>query len=183
MMIDIDKEGVFEMLYPALVVLVTSIEKEGKPNVLTIAWSTPTSYDPPMLAISIRPERYSYDLIDQMKEFAVNIPDRTLMKQALICGTMSGSSINKFERADLTPVSARKIKPPIIKECIAHLECKLVNKIKTGDHVLVIGQVVAAYADEDSFDVKRYAIERVQPLLHLQDGPHIFTTATEIILA
>jgi len=179
--IDIGQEGIFELLYPALVVLVTSIGKEKKPNVLTIAWSTPTSFDPPMVAISISPERYSYNLIDQTKEFAINIPDRTLMKQILICGTISGRDADKFKRSKLTPTRSRKIKPPIIKECIAHLECKTVDKIKTGDHFLIVGEVVAAYADEGSFDRKRYAIEHIQPLLHLQDGPHVFTVPSELI--
>jgi len=178
---DIETEGIYEMLYPTPVVLVTSIDKNGKPNALTIAWITPTSYDPPMVALSIRPERYSYGLIKESGEFVVNIPTVDLLKQVTTCGTISGRDIEKLKQANLTPLPARKVKPPILKECIAYLECKVVKEMETGDHILVVGSVVSAYAKQKAFLDKRYRIESIPLLLTLQDGPNLFTTPKRII--
>jgi flavin reductase (DIM6/NTAB) family NADH-FMN oxidoreductase RutF len=178
---DVKIEGIYEMLYPTQVVLVTSVDKNGKPNVITMSWVMPTSFDPPMVAISIRPERYSYSLIKQSREFVVNIPTAKLVKEVMICGTTSGANTDKFSKTKMTPLPAKKVKPPIIKECIAHLECKIAEEMKTGTHILIVGNVLAAYAEKKAFLEKRYIVESIPLLLALQDYPHLFTTPQKII--
>jgi flavin reductase (DIM6/NTAB) family NADH-FMN oxidoreductase RutF len=133
----------------------------------------PASTNPPMLVFAIRPERYSYQLLKQTKQFVVNIPGRELARQVLYCGRRSGKDVDKFKDTGLTARAAKKVKAPVIKECIAHIECELSDTIPEGDHVLVIGRVVAAYVLKDAFR-GIYDLTQFQPLLYL--GRDVFTT-------
>lgn len=169
------------LMHPRNTVLVTCVDKAGKPNIITLAWSMPTSHNPPMVAISVSPERYSHKLIRNLKEFVVNVPTDKLARESLFCGRRSGRYTRKFEEARLTPEKAKMVKPPIIKECIAHLECRVVNEVKTGDHTVFIGKVITAYADEHLFRNGRYNIKKVKILLHI--GNDDFTTTTENLIS
>jgi len=123
--------------------------------------------------MSIRPERYSYDLIIETKEFAVNVPTFKLAGKVLLCGRRSGRRHKKFKEAQLSPQKAKRVAAPIIKECVAHLECKLIKTMKAGDHTLIIGRVAAAYAMEGYFE-EVYNMARFHPCLHV--GKNFFTT-------
>jgi flavin reductase (DIM6/NTAB) family NADH-FMN oxidoreductase RutF len=160
-------------LHPYSASLVTCKGKNGKINVMTVAWIIPVSVNPPLLAMSIRPERYSHDLIIESKEFAVNIPTFKLAQKVLFCGRRSGKDHEKFKETSLTPEKAIKVNVPIIKECVAHLECKLVKSMKMGDHTLIIGQIVVAYALAGYFE-EVYNLAKFRPCLHL--GKDYFTT-------
>jgi len=167
------------LLHPCNTTLVTTIGKDGKPNVLAIAWITPVSVEPPYLALSIRPERYSHNLLMETGEFVVNIPTFKLAPQVVFCGRKSGRDCNKFEETELTPKKAKKVASPIIEECIAHLECKMEKAIEIGDHTLFIGKVLTAYASKDYFK-KSYSIKHFHPLLHIRKNN--FTTTNEEIV-
>jgi len=132
------------LLYPNRIVLVTSVDSTGKQNIVTLAWCAPLSADPPLVGISLTENRYSYKLISDSKEFVINLPSFRLADAAMVCGTKSGRSTDKFKEAGLTPEKSEKVSAPRIKECYAFLECKLVKTVKTGDHVLLIGEVVSA---------------------------------------
>jgi flavin reductase (DIM6/NTAB) family NADH-FMN oxidoreductase RutF len=140
----------YRLLHPMHTVLVTCGEAE-KANIITLAWAMPTSINPPLVAISVRPTRYSHKLIEETQEFVVNIPTMKILKETLFCGRRSGKNHDKFNETKLTPAPAKSVKTPIIKECIAHLECKLKQTFITGDHTIFVGEVIKAYADEDSF--------------------------------
>jgi len=167
-------------MLPGNTVLVSCIDGDGNPNIITLAWSMPTSHNPPMVAISIAPKRYSHHLIKMTKEFIVNIPRFEQAKEALFCGRKSGRYVKKFEEAGLTPEPARIVRPPIIKECVAHLECRLVGTMETGDHTVFIGEVVIAYADPEAFREDRYVLKKVKPLLYLGSDEFV-TTSKEIV--
>lgn len=137
-------------LHPA--VLITTISKDGAPNIIAVAWVIPTSFKPPLLAISVGKTRYSHKLLAETGEFVVNIPTKGLQDKVEYCGSTSGRNVNKFEKAGLTPKPAKRVKVPIIEECVAHIECKVVNMFPTGDHTLFIGEVLAAYADGELFN-------------------------------
>jgi flavin reductase (DIM6/NTAB) family NADH-FMN oxidoreductase RutF len=126
-----------------------------------------------MLLVAIAPKRYSHGLIEETREFVVNIPTMEIIKETLFCGRRSGRDHDKFQEAGLTPLPAKTVKPKIIKECVAHLECKLHQQITTGDHTLFVGKVQAAYADERRF-AKRYDLQKVNLLYHA--GGDNFTT-------
>jgi len=138
-----------------------------------VAWIIPVSVNPPLLAMSIRPERYSHNLILETGEFVVNIPTFELAQKVLFCGRRSGRTHDKFKEASLSPQKAKKVNAPIIGECIAHLKCKLVKTVNTGDHTLFIGQIVSAYALKSYFK-EVYDMTKFNPCLHL--GKNLFTT-------
>lgn len=153
-------------------VLVTCGEAGGA-NIITLAWSMPTSIKPPLIVISVRPSRHSYKLIKETREFIVNIPTIEMVRETLFCGRRTGRLHDKFKETKLTPLPAKSAKAPIIKECVAHLECELRQAFTTGDHVIFVGEVVEAYADEDRFQ-KEFDIKKTKLIYHV--GGSKFTT-------
>ena len=151
-------------MYPRPVVLITCIDSSGKPNIIPMAWTMPTSFDPPLIAISIALKRYSYKLITETREFVINIPSKKLAKQIDYLGSVSGKDIDKFKKSSLTASPAKIVKPPLINECIGHLECELVLKLETGDHMIFVGKVVAAEALKDIFKTD-YDLDKAQMIL------------------
>ncbi|MFX0185047.1 MAG: flavin reductase family protein [Candidatus Hodarchaeota archaeon] len=169
----------FYLLHPYNSSLITSKGKNEKINIITVAWIIPVSVDPPLLAMSIRPERYSYKLIMERGEFVVNIPTIDHVQEVLFCGRRSGRDLDKFQKTSLTHQNAKKVSVPIIKECVAHLECKVLKTIKLGSHVLIVGQIIEAYASDDYFkDV--YDTANFHPCLHV--GKNLFTTCIKEII-
>jgi len=147
----VNLSSVYRLLHPMHTVLVSCVSKTGKPNIITLAWAMPTSINPPLVAISVAPRRHSHALIEETKEFVVNIPTIDLLNETLFCGRVSGREHDKFKEARLTPLPAKKVKPPAIKECVAHLECKLYSQLSTGDHTIFVGEIVEAYVDKGAF--------------------------------
>jgi flavin reductase (DIM6/NTAB) family NADH-FMN oxidoreductase RutF len=107
--------------------------------------------NPPLLAVSIAPRRHSHKLIEETKEFVINIPTMEFVEETLFCGRRSGRDFDKFKVTRFSPSPAKTVKPPIIKECIAHIECTLYKQIAAGDHTLFIGEIKAAYVNENAF--------------------------------
>ena len=140
---------------------------------MTVGWSMPVSINPPMVALGIHPRRYSYALIRELKEFVVNIPTAQLKGANLLCGKTTGRGHVKFAETGLTPTLSMTVASPTIKECVASMECKLVNGIVTGDHTLFIGEVTAVYFTDGSYD-RRYALGLLPLLYHL--GGNEFVT-------
>ena len=155
------------------------MDKAGKTNVITLAWSMPVSINPPIVVMSIAPKRYSHRLIEETKEFVINIPTMDIVRETLFCGRRSGRICDKFKETRLTLLPAKMVKPPIIKECVAHLECKLDQQITVGDHTLFIGRVITAYADKGVFDNK-FDVKKVKPIYHM-GGDNFVTLAPEIV--
>ncbi len=153
-------------LLPVPVVLVScgSIEK---PNVITIAWTGTICSSPPMLSISIRPSRYSYNLIKESGEFVVNIPRADQVKTVDSCGIVSGKNINKFEKFNLTPVKSEKINTPMIKELPVNLECKVTEIKELGVHHLFLAEILTVHVDEKYYDKSRgIDIKRIEPFCY-----------------
>lgn len=176
---DVALSSAYRLLHPKHVVLVSCVDRAGKANVITLAWCMPASIHPPLLAISIAPKRYSHKLIEETKEFVVNVPTMDILKETLFCGRRTGRIYDKFKETRLTPLPAKMVQPPIIKECVAHLECKLHQQITTGDHTLFVGEILAAYADEGIFNGK-YNLRKVKPVYHM-GGDDFTTLVPEII--
>jgi flavin reductase (DIM6/NTAB) family NADH-FMN oxidoreductase RutF len=96
-----------------------------------------------------------------------------ILKETLFCGRMSGRDHDKFKETGLTQMPAKKVRAPIIKECIAHLECMLNNQFTTGDHTIFIGEIVEAYADKEAF-TDEYNLKKAKMVFHL--GGNDFAT-------
>jgi flavin reductase (DIM6/NTAB) family NADH-FMN oxidoreductase RutF len=139
-------------LYPTPVILVTSSDENGKPNIITLAWAGNICSVPPQIGISVRQRRFSNGLIRKVGEFVVNVPTVDILKETDYCGTVSGRRADKFKETKLTPIKATRVKPPIIRQCPVDIECKVKNVINIGSHDLFIGEVVNISADEGVLD-------------------------------
>jgi len=171
--VEVDRSSAYLLLHPMHTVLVSCVDKNGEPNIITLAWAMPTSIDPPMVAVSIAPARRSHALIEETGEFVVNIPTMDILDETMFCGTKSGRTHDKFKETGLTPLPAERVKAPLIRECVAHLECKLRSQISTGDHTIFVGEVVRARADENAFK-RTYSTKRAKMIFHL--GGNRFAT-------
>ena len=102
------------MIYPLPAVMV-SCQREGeKPNLITVAWTGTVCTNPPMVYISVRPQRYSYDILDETGEFVINLTTKELARATDYCGVRSGRDVDKFKETGLTAVEATKVKAPLI---------------------------------------------------------------------
>lgn len=143
------------VLSPAPPVLVSCGGTEGwKPNLITIAWAGNVCSDPPMLSISVRPERYSFEIIRTTREFVVNVPSQKQARAVDWCGVVSGRSEDKFAGAGLTPAPALKVRPPIVLECPLNIECRVKESLELGSHTMFVAEVVAVQVSSDLVDGK-----------------------------
>jgi flavin reductase (DIM6/NTAB) family NADH-FMN oxidoreductase RutF len=148
-------------------ILITSRVVE-KINVMTAAWQMPVSFKPMLVAVAIGHERFSHILISESREFVINIPHHEMIKEVFCCGTQSGRNVDKFKVCKLTPIKARKVNAPLIKECLGNIECRLYSTHEAGDHTIFVGEVLAASAKEGIFDVYlRVDLEQAKTLHHL----------------
>jgi len=164
--------------FPMQAVLVTCNNGNGKTNVITIAWHTPISKDPPLYGISVAPNRYSHDLIQKTKEFVINFAPYEIADIVNFCGKNSGRNTDKIMKMNLTLAPAQKLRTPIIKECFSHLECKLHDTLKLGDHTLFIGEVVNVMADKNAYKNDILDNEKIKPTYYV--GGDIFTSISNI---
>lgn len=155
------------MLYPLPVVLVSAADEEGNTNVLTVAWAGTVCSDPPMVSVSIRPDRHSYRMIKETGEFVINLTTEELAYAADYCGVVSGRDADKFKNMHLTPVKGDVVKAPLIKESPVNIEC-IVKDIKSlGSHDMFIAQVAAVHVDEKYMDTKnKFHLEDAHPIVY-----------------
>lgn len=142
-----------------------------KYNLITVAWAGIVCSNPPMISVSIRPERYSRGLIESTGEFTVNIPTAAMAEKVDYCGMVSGRNVDKFKAADLTAKPGSKIAAPVVEECPLALECKLHHSLKLGSHIMYIGEIVAVQADNEFIDDKgKFDIARANILGYAHGG-------------
>lgn len=135
------------MLYPIPAVMVSCGTME-KSNIITIAWTGTICSDPAMVSISVRKERYSYDLIKDQKEFVINLVTEDLVAQADYCGVKSGSKVDKFKETKLTPVKGNVVSVPLINESPVNIECVVKDIIPLGTHDMFLAEVVSVAVDK-----------------------------------
>lgn len=145
------KPGTF--LYPIPAVLVTSGTME-KANIMTVAWTGIINTNPPIVYISVRPERYSYQLIKESGEFVINLTTEKLAFATDWCGVRSGAKFDKFKEMKLTKETANFVKCPMIKESPVSVECRVMEEKNYGSHTQFVAEVLAINADEKYIDEK-----------------------------
>ncbi len=150
------------VLSPVPAVLVSCGGSGGwKPNLITIAWTGNVCSDPPMLSISVRPERYSYEIIETTKEFVVNVPSLGQARAVDWCGVVSGRCEDKFAATGLTPSPALKVDCPIVAECPLNIECRVRESLALGSHTLFVAEVIAVQVSSALIDAKgRLCLEK-----------------------
>ena len=143
------------MLYPLPAVMVSCGREGEKPNIITLAWVGTICSDPAMVSISVRPERYSYDMIRQSGEFVINLTTKELAFAIDYCGVRSGRDVDKFAEMQLTPGKAQHLETaPIIEECPVNIECRVTEVKELGSHHMFIAEVLGVTVDEAYMDEK-----------------------------
>ena len=141
------------MLYPLPVVMVSVADKEGNSDIVTVAWAGTICTNPPMVSISVRPERFSHHMLMETGEFVINLTTKELAFATDYCGVKSGRDVDKWKEMNLTPVMGNVVKVPCIAESPVNIECKVVKVEKLGSHDMFVAEVVAVQVDDAYMDV------------------------------
>ena len=136
------------MLYPLPAVMVSVSDREGNDNIITVAWAGTVCTNPPMVSISVRPERYSYHMIKETGEFVINLTNKNLAFATDYCGVKSGRDVDKFKEMHLTKEQAEKVKVPLIEESPVNNECQVRECKELGSHHMFLADVLAVHVDE-----------------------------------
>ncbi len=155
------------MLYPLPVVMVSVADKSGKPNIITVAWAGTICSEPPMVSISVRPERFSNPILRETREFVINLTTRELAFATDYCGVKSGRDVDKFKEMNLTALPASIVKAPLIAESPVNLECQVTEIKELGSHDMFMAKVVAVHADEKYMDENhKFHLEWADPITY-----------------
>jgi flavin reductase (DIM6/NTAB) family NADH-FMN oxidoreductase RutF len=135
---------VYGLLEPGPVVMVTTARK-GKPNIMTMSWHTMMDFEPPIIGCIISNRDYTFNTLKTNKECVINIPTVELAKKVVGIGNTSGRTVNKFKKFDLTPLTSSYVSAPLISECYANLECKVVDMRLVNKYNFFILEVIKAW--------------------------------------
>ena len=152
---------VYGLLEPGPVVLVTTAGI-GRPNIMTMSWHTMIEFEPPLVGCVISNRNYSFGLLEATKECVINIPIREIAEKVVGCGNTSGENVDKFKQFHLTPIPASFVGAPLIKECFANLECRVVDTSMVSKYCLFIIEVIKAWIDP--------AMKTPQTIHHMGNG-------------
>lgn len=143
------------MVYPLPAVMVSTADKEGNTNIFTVAWTGTVCTNPAMVYISVRPERYSYHMIEESGEFVINLTTEQLAHATDYCGVRSGRDVDKWKECHLTAKKAEKLTyAPVIEEAPVNIECVVTKIEKLGSHHMFLAEVKAVQVDESYMDEK-----------------------------
>lgn len=142
------------MLYPLPAVMVSCARKGEKPNIITVAWTGTVCSDPAMVYISVRPSRYSHEIIRESGEFVINLVTAKMTRNMDYCGVRSGKDEDKFQTCHLSPVPSETVAAPSIGESPVCIECKVTRMIPLGSHDMFLARVTAVTVDQKYMDEK-----------------------------
>jgi len=171
----------YRLVNPGLVFLVTVGDGE-KDNVFACAWNLPVRKEPGMVGILTDKGHYSYSLLTRTWEFGINIPGASLKDAVYGCGSTSGRDVDKFSRFGLTRWKARMIAPPLIKEAVAHIECRVCQVVDMGDTVILLAHILAASVDPLHFKNSEWVFDNGLELLH-HIGGNKFAVSSGVVCA
>lgn len=155
------------MLYPLPVVMVSVADRNGNSNIITVAWAGTICSNPPMVSISVRPERYSYHMLKETGEFVINLTTKELAYATDYCGVRSGRDVDKWKEMHLTPAPCKEVKVPCIAESPVNIECRVKSVEALGTHDMFIAEVVAVQADDMYMDEKqRFQFAKAKPIVY-----------------
>ena len=143
MQVNVPYSQAISLKYPEQVVLVVTIDERKKINVITLGWTMLCSHQPPLVAIAVGLTRYSHEALSRGDEFVLAFPGEDMAEEALYCGTHSGRDVDKIAETALALAEAREVSVPLLADAVANFECRITDRLKTGDHTIFVGQVVA----------------------------------------
>lgn len=147
------------MVYPAPAALVSCADRQGNTGLLTVAWTGTICTNPPMLYISVRPERYSYGLIMDSMEFTLNLTTEAMVRATDWCGVRSGRDFDKWAESGLTPVPGVNVNCPSVEQSPLSIECRVRQVQSLGTHDMIIADVVSLLADDRYIDPQTGAFD------------------------
>lgn len=163
------------MLYPLPAVMVSVTDGKGRDNIITVAWAGTVCTNPPMVSISVRPSRYSYEMLKKTREFVINLTTEELAFATDFCGVRSGRDVDKFQEMHLTKEKAQFVKAPMIGEAPVCIECKVKEIKELGSHHMFLADVLAVHADEKYMDEKGKFHLNLSKLLVYSHGKYLAT--------
>ena len=154
--------------YPESVVMIVTCTGRARPNAMPAGWFMFASGNPPMLAVSVAPTRYTHELISKTQQFVITFPSEGQAKLIDLCGSCTGSEHDKFDEFSIPTQPASVVMPPLIEGSVACLECEVVSSIDVGDHTIFVGKIVAAHVSEKPlrrlYNLGGDGMDRFQPL-------------------
>lgn len=173
--------GATTLIFPTPVWCVGSYDKEGKPNVMTIAWGGICCSKPPCVTISLRKATYTYGNIMERQAYTLNVPSEKHAKEADYFGMASGKTADKFAATGLTPVKSDLVDAPFIQEFPMVLECKMIHSYEIGLHTHFVGEIMDVKVDEECLDDKSLPdIGKVRPLIYAPECRLYYGVGSEI---
>ncbi len=155
------------MLYPLPAVMVSVTDGQGNDNIITVAWTGTVCTNPPMVYISVRPSRYSYEMIKKTGEFVINLTTEELAFATDYCGVRSGRDVDKFKEAHLTREPAQFVKAPMIKESPVSIECRVTEVKELGSHHMFLAEVLAVHAQQEYIDKNnKFQLNKAKPIVY-----------------
>lgn len=155
------------MVYPLPAVMVSCADQSGNSNIITVAWTGTVCTNPPMAYISVRPERYSYQMIRETEEFVINLTTKDLAYATDFCGVRSGRDVDKFSEMNLTKEKASCVSAPMIGESPVNIECKVTQVLELGSHHMFLAEVVAVHVDERYLNEnQKFELGKAEPLAY-----------------
>lgn len=164
---NLDVESFYRVLAPRPTIIVTTVNSDGKVNAAPFSFTMPVSVNPPLIAVASVPRHHTYQNLEETQEFVVNIPTVDILNQLWVTGEKFPEGVNEIQKAGLTEMTSLEVTPPRIKECLAHMECKVEFTRECGDHQLVVGRVLKVNVREDAIKEGLLDVELMKPLLHL----------------
>lgn len=167
-------------IYPLPVVLVTCGDNPANWNLITVAWTGTINSDPPMCFISVRKERFSFDLIKRNLEYTINLTTKDMVRQTDWCGVRSGREYNKWEKTGLTPIPGETVFSPTILQSPLSIECRVKSMIELGSHTMFLSEVLNVRADEKYLNPEtgRFELEKAD-LITYSHG-HYYALGNEL---
>ncbi len=154
------------MLYPLPAVMVSCAENNRK-NIITVAWTGTVCTNPPMLSISVRPERFSYGIIERTGEFVVNLTTRALAHACDFCGVKSGRDIDKFKETKLTAIDADFVGAPLIAESPVNIECRVDQILRLGSHDMFLAKVLGVHISKKYLNKnQKFELAKAEPIVY-----------------
>jgi flavin reductase (DIM6/NTAB) family NADH-FMN oxidoreductase RutF len=162
-----DDIGKFSQHYPKVAVIVTA-SAQGRDDAMTAAWHSSISLRPPLYGVAVTSRRFTYQLMMESREFGINFIPLEKASMAAAIGGTSGQRMNKFERFNIKKENTSKTTAPVLKDAYAAYECKLVDSKSYGDHIWVVGEIVAVHQLEEAFTpAEALDLDKLKPLLYL----------------
>ena len=155
------------MLYPLPAVMVSVTDGQGNDNIITVAWTGTICTNPPMVYISVRPSRYSYEMLKKTGEFVINLTTEELAFATDYCGVRSGRDVDKFKEAHLTKEPAQFVKAPMIKESPVSIECRVTEVKELGSHHMFLAEILAVHAQQEYIDKNnKFQLNKAKPIVY-----------------